>query len=336
MAETTEAPSAPEVRELIEQAGGTAAAAAALGVKSATLRTWRGQRPIPAARLEALREAAAKAQAGALTPAEVGVGGALELRAEDVRYALAEVEDAGEALDVGDRAQALKLYLRRQREASAAWIEAAAAALWARRRVGELLPEPGRGGRGQTVQRPDGLSREGARVCRRLAELPEDLFASQLAEWREAEAEPTTAGLLRLAERRRRDRGEVTVEAAPSRVVKHEPTADATPDDEAGDEDRYGGNDTGNLDDDTGDVDPWSSLTPPDLSDYQPDWTPEPTAAPVVEALEVEADDPREVARLLAQSLEILTAKAEGVAELGEVVELIAQARERAQEVAGR
>ena len=329
MTETTEAPSAPEVRELIERAGGTAAAAAALGVKSATLRTWRGQRPIPAARLEALREAAARAQAGALTPAEVGVGGALELRAEDVRHALAEVEHAGEALDVADKAAALKLYLRRQREASAAWIEAAAAALWARRRVGELLPEPGRGGRGQTVQRPDGLSREGARVCRRLAELPEDLFASQLEEWRAAEAEPTTAGLLRLAERRRRDRAEVTVEAPPSCAVVDEPTADVTPDDEAGDEDHHGGNDTDN-------VDPWSSLTPPDLSDYQPDWTPEPTAAPAVEALKVEAEDAREVAGLLVESLAFLASKAEGVAELGEVVKLIAQARERAEEVAGR
>ena len=56
----------------------------------------------------------------------------------------------------------------------------------------------------------------------------------------------------------------------------------------------------------------------------------------MVEALEVEADDPREVARLLAQSLEILTAKAEGVAELGEVAKLIDQARQRAEEVAGR
>ena len=324
MSEATEAPAAPEaaeVRRLVEACGGVGAAAEALGVKAPTLRTWRNSRPIPAARLEALREAAARAQAGELVPTEAEKGGALALDAGAVREALALVTEPVEAKDTADRLEVLRAYLRKQKAAAEVWREAAVAKLWAERRCGELLPDRAQGRRSDlSHDATSGLDRRQAHRYRLLAEIPLETWEAQLEEWEDGEGEPSTSAMLKVAKRIKRGAREVMVEAPPSRVVEDEPTADATPDDD--------------HDDSTDEQDPWAALIPPSLDDYQ---APEPTtAAPVVEALEVEADDPREVARLLAQSLEILTAKAEGVAELGEVVKLIAQARERAQEVAGR
>ena len=311
--EVSQAPDAAEVRRLVEELGGVGQAAEVLGVKPPTLRTWRNSRAIPAPRLDALREAAARAQVGELVPAEVEKGGALALDAGAVREALALVTEPVEAKDAADRLEVLRAYLRKQKAAAEVWREAALAKLWAERRCGELLPDRAQGRRSDlSHDATSELDRRQAHRYRLLAEIPLETWEAQLSEWEGGEGEPSTSAMLRLAKRIQRQAREVVVEVPPAQGLEA---------------------------DDVGEVRPeFVGLVPPDLDDFhaEAEFARSFVVAPVVEVADLEVEDPREVAALLAQSLEFLTAKAEGLPVLSEVAQLLAQARARAAEVAAR
>lgn len=142
----------------------------------------------------------------------------------DERYDLVLVDGVGEqiatiptmdqALEVRDQAEALRVYYRRRDGAEEMSRRAAEVKLRAERRIGELLPEPSRGGRRESGNRllPEGVEKMQAHRFRKVAEVPAEVFETFITEAEEV----TTAGLIREAKKVERDeRVEEVLSSAP-------------------------------------------------------------------------------------------------------------------------
>lgn len=131
----------------------------------------------------------------------------------EVRRALSESSSIEEVLEIRDKAEAIRAYLKQRGVGLDTQNVGAEMKLRAERRLGELLRQtpkhPGaRAGNDETrlqtatAFRDIGIEKTQAHRCQRIAGLPEQDFEQHIAEVRQAGQELTTAGVLRLARER--------------------------------------------------------------------------------------------------------------------------------------
>jgi 16S rRNA G966 N2-methylase RsmD len=153
------------------------------------------------------------------------------------RRLLALARSAGDAKQLRDQAAAVERYLRQQKYAEGAALDATELKVRAERRVGELLGEtvrPGGNGSNQHEQSsprvtiahiPDSVSRNQSSKWQRVAALPDDVFEQEVAAGRER-GDLSTGHLLRAGgqEVRRRQaddaRRRMAAEAPPTDLVR--------------------------------------------------------------------------------------------------------------------
>ena len=144
--------------------------------------------------------------------------------------ALAEVQDLGTALEIHDKAEAIRHYCAVRDRSDGAAVKAAEIKLRAARRVGELLPpkatkaEAGSRG-GKAVRGPDCLPRQRAAEFRKLAAVPQEQFEAHVAGKVDKGEQPSQAQLLReqketaKEERRAANRAKVEATATADRPL---------------------------------------------------------------------------------------------------------------------
>ncbi|WDQ17005.1 MULTISPECIES: MT-A70 family methyltransferase [Rhodopirellula] len=130
--------------------------------------------------------------------------------------ALCEAKTVDEVKDIRDKAEAVKAYARKAKLGHSILVEAALVKVRAERKLGCILSETelAKASPGNQFTVADHATEDGAPTLaslgitksdssrlQRIARLPEDVFQGYLSESVEAEREPTTAGLLKLAKR---------------------------------------------------------------------------------------------------------------------------------------
>ena len=114
---------------------------------------------------------------------------------------LSAAETLDEAKVVADTAKAIELWARRRNANRPVLVQAMEYQRRAERRIGQMLPEPSKGGRGKKLLHDEtvcGISRIVAHRCRSVAEASDDKFEAWLSECRVGEDEPTQSAAVRL------------------------------------------------------------------------------------------------------------------------------------------
>jgi len=114
---------------------------------------------------------------------------------------LADAETVDDAKAVADTAKAIELWARRRKANRPVLVQAMEYQRRAERRIGQMLPEPSKGGRGKKLLHDEtvcGISRIVAHRCRSVAEASDDKFEAWLSQCRDGEDEPTQAVAVRL------------------------------------------------------------------------------------------------------------------------------------------
>jgi len=132
--------------------------------------------------------------------------------------ALCEARTVDEVKDIRDKAEAVRAYARKAKLGQSILLEASLVKVRAERKLGCILAETelakasmGNQFTGPRVQEADmtptletlGITKSDSSRLQQIATLPEEMFQNYIVESVEAEKEPSTAGLLRLAKRQR-------------------------------------------------------------------------------------------------------------------------------------
>lgn len=157
---------------------------------------------------------AAEAEAAATAPLSIvpappePTGGVLVPTSGQMDVMLAESNDFDSLVDLEKAADALKEVAKRQDSMKAQLMEIAAWHLRVRRKLGLLLRQTVRWGGDRSRSSmatlldgalPDGVDKHASRRCRRLADIPDDLFDGYLAKCLERGRPPSFGGALRVA-----------------------------------------------------------------------------------------------------------------------------------------
>lgn len=114
---------------------------------------------------------------------------------------LSAAETVDEAKVVADTAKAIELWARRRKANRPVLVQAMEYQRRAERKIGQMLPSPSKGGRGNKLLHDEtvyGMSRIVAHRCRSVAEASDETFEAWLSACRDGEDEPTQSVAVRL------------------------------------------------------------------------------------------------------------------------------------------